>query len=304
MQARDLERLGRQELIERAQRLGAEKASVLTRAELVDEIVRRTVSDPIQRRLARGLLGVARDLVARVVERGLHLPNAAALIRDLRPAAPPAPPRPPIATVTLAEIYAGQGHKARALGVLDQVLAREPDHAAARALRDRIAARPDTGPVRPPEPEEAPEPAPEHEATTPAAPADELAAPERHEPDEVVLVPVDPRTVRARCRVRRTMPSGHEGALVLRVVAVAPSWDGPIVRSRDMALDDRTGDRVIRDLPDGAFVRAAVGWRERETFVPLCVGRETVAPLGELGEPEISVSWNEAGRAEAAGAPP
>ena len=84
MHPRDLEGLARSDLIERAEALGVDKASLLTRAELADEIVRRTVDDPIERRIARGLLGVARDLVARVVERGLHLPEAAALIRGTR----------------------------------------------------------------------------------------------------------------------------------------------------------------------------------------------------------------------------
>ena len=105
------------------------------------DIVRRTVVDVNERRIARGLLGVARDLVARVVERGLHLSDAAELLRSLRsqPAWNPAPP--PIATVTLAEIYATQGHKARALAVLDTVLHNEPDHAIARQLRDKVAIR-------------------------------------------------------------------------------------------------------------------------------------------------------------------
>ena len=78
MQARDLDGLSRSDLIAKAEDLGVEKANVLTRAELADEILRRSVSDPIERRMVRGLLGIARDLVARVVERGLHLPDAAA----------------------------------------------------------------------------------------------------------------------------------------------------------------------------------------------------------------------------------
>src|SRR6266478_4386630 len=134
-----MDSLSRSDLIERAEALGVDRANLLTRAELTDEIVRRTVSDPIERRIARGLLGVARDLVARVVERGLHLPDAAARIRGSeRPSW--VPPKPPIATVTLAEIYAKQGHRSRALSVLDEVLETEADHAAARTLRDQIAA--------------------------------------------------------------------------------------------------------------------------------------------------------------------
>src|SRR5690242_1459191 len=162
--ASELEAASRSDLIARAEGLGVDKADVLTRAELVDEIVKRSVVDPIERRLARGLLGVARDLVARVVERGLHLPDAAALIRGLQQVTL-TPVTPPIATVTLAEIYAGQGHRARALAVLDEVLANEPEHAAARAMRDKVAAlpedlRPAMAPSEPP-PDVAPTTRPE-----------------------------------------------------------------------------------------------------------------------------------------------
>ena len=49
----------------------------------------------------------------------------------------PTPP-PPLPTVTLAEIYAAQGHLERAIGVLDEVLTRQPDHAEAQGLRARF----------------------------------------------------------------------------------------------------------------------------------------------------------------------
>src|SRR5262249_38446490 len=81
--------------------------------------------------------GRARDLLARVVERGLHLPEAARALRGASPDPWPPPP-PPLPTVTLAEIYAAQGHFDRAIGVLDEVLAREPDHEGARELRGRL----------------------------------------------------------------------------------------------------------------------------------------------------------------------
>ncbi|HMJ16097.1 MAG TPA: DUF4912 domain-containing protein, partial [Polyangiaceae bacterium] len=40
--------------------------------------------------------------------------------------------------VTLAEIYAAQGHVERALRMLDEVIEKEPEHEAARALRERL----------------------------------------------------------------------------------------------------------------------------------------------------------------------
>src|SRR5687768_983034 len=102
----------------------------MTRVELRDEIVRRAEPDPLEQRRARGWLGVARDMVASVVESGLNLPDAAALIRGRGEFDGHGPPA--VATVTLAQIYAAQGHHARALSVLDEVLAKEPDHVAAR----------------------------------------------------------------------------------------------------------------------------------------------------------------------------
>lgn len=113
----------------------------MTRVELGDEIVRRTQSDPSAQRQARGWLGVARDLVASVVESGLNLPDAAAIIRGERGDADAAGPAP-VATVTLAEIYATQGHTERAIKMVEEVLAREPDHPAAVALLQRLRAEP------------------------------------------------------------------------------------------------------------------------------------------------------------------
>src|SRR5450432_1402089 len=136
----ELERLSREQLILKARVLGVERAELMTRVELRDEIVRRSEPDPAQQKRARGLLGVARDLVASVVEAGLNLPDAAALIRGEGSREGDWKGPPPVATVTLAEIYAAQGHLERALRMLDEVLAKEPDHDPDRALRDRLAA--------------------------------------------------------------------------------------------------------------------------------------------------------------------
>ena len=144
----DLERMSREQLILKARVLGVERAELMTRVEMRDEIVRRSEPDLAQQKRARGFLGVARDLVASVVEAGLNLPDAAAIIRgdNNREADWKGPP--PVATVTLAEIYAAQGHLERALRMLDEVLAKEPDHDPARALRTRLASSTDL-PVAP-----------------------------------------------------------------------------------------------------------------------------------------------------------
>ncbi|HTQ07342.1 MAG TPA: tetratricopeptide repeat protein [Polyangiaceae bacterium] len=143
-----LDQLSREELVARARDLGARRPEVMTRVELRDEIVRLSESDPAVRRRSRGWLGVARDLVASVVDAGLNMPGAAAAIRgDARPAEETTGP-PPVATLTLAEIYLAQGHVERALGVLEEVLAAEPEHAAALALRERVLKERELGAFR------------------------------------------------------------------------------------------------------------------------------------------------------------
>jgi hypothetical protein len=138
MQRHDLTRMNREQLIAEAERLGVPRPRVLTQPELMDEIITRTTTGDRERAKARGWLGRARDLLANVVERGLHLPEAARVLRSPgSERAWPAPP-PPLPTVTLAEIYAAQGHLDRAVAVLDEVIAREPDHREAHALRARF----------------------------------------------------------------------------------------------------------------------------------------------------------------------
>jgi hypothetical protein len=132
-----LEKLTRDELINRARELGAKRPELLTRPELRDEIIRLSVTESEEQRRARGWFGVARDLVASVVGQGLNLPDAADLIRGVNVFSPI--PAPPVATVTLAEIYAAQGHLKKALDLLDEVLRKEPDHLAARQARERWA---------------------------------------------------------------------------------------------------------------------------------------------------------------------
>ncbi|HVU05821.1 MAG TPA: hypothetical protein VHE30_28930 [Polyangiaceae bacterium] len=134
-----LEGLAREDLVVEARRWGARRPEVMTRVELVDEIVRLSTPNPAQRKQARGFFGVARDLVASLVEQGLNLPDAAALIRGDVRYEPLRGPQPPVATVTLAEIYGAQGHYQKALTILDEVLEKEPEHAIARRLREKIA---------------------------------------------------------------------------------------------------------------------------------------------------------------------
>lgn len=142
MKRADLDGLDREALIRLAEEHGVSRARILTRPELVDEILLRRAAregdaDPS---IARGFFGLARDLVARVVERGLHLPDAATKIRSIHLDAPQKLTPPAVLpTVTLAQIYASQGHTSRAIDTLKRVIEAEPDHADARDLLHRLS---------------------------------------------------------------------------------------------------------------------------------------------------------------------
>jgi hypothetical protein len=284
MNRAELERLDREGLIARAEGAGVARARVLTRPELVDELLLRSTSDYATKQRARGLFGIARDLIARVVEQGLHLPDAAERIRAMgtptstRPSAPAAMP-----TVTLAEIYAAQGHRARAIETLEGVLGLEPEHVAAAALLARLrdATYPVPAPRMAPEEEASPavepEPASEPLAVAPSEPThmlDDEPLPPRYDVDECVAIPVDPVTLYVYWEVReRTLEyvRGEQpgGTIVLRVVVVVPTWDGPQSSVRDHDVHATLGDFFVRDLPPGCVVRAAIGYRNGSVFVPL-----------------------------------
>jgi hypothetical protein len=134
--------MSRRDLSELARNLGIADAEVMTRAELRAAIERsQSLPRAAQPPWPTTWLGVARGLIASIVEQGLNLPDAAALIRGDTKLSSPPKPAPPVATVTLARIYAAQGHVQRAIDTLDEVLESDPDHELARQLRDEFAAR-------------------------------------------------------------------------------------------------------------------------------------------------------------------
>jgi hypothetical protein len=157
MKRAELDGLDREALIRLAESHGISRPRILTRPELIDELLLRTADADAgaEVSIARGFFGLARDLVARVVERGLHLPDAATKIRGLHLEPPRGKSTPPAAlpTVTLAQIYAAQGHTARAKDTLKRVLALEPDHSEARDLLERLS-HPSYVPPEPPLPPE------------------------------------------------------------------------------------------------------------------------------------------------------
>ncbi|MBK9259154.1 MAG: tetratricopeptide repeat protein [Polyangiaceae bacterium] len=138
MDRHKLDGLTREELVALASELGIVRPRSLTVPELIDEIISRTASSEREKARSRGWLGRARSLLASVIERGLHLPDVAKALRNAPSSKPWPVAPPPLATMTLAEIYAAQGHLDKALHVLDEILAREPEHADARSLRQRL----------------------------------------------------------------------------------------------------------------------------------------------------------------------
>jgi hypothetical protein len=309
MNRAELDHLDRDALIALADAAGVTRARILTRPELVDELLIRGTADKAARERARGFFGLARDLLARAVERGLHLPDAAERIRAL--GAPPPPRRgapAALPTVTLAEIYASQGHRDRAVETLRGVLAREAEHAAARALLTQLedVSYPVPPPRMPPEREQGPvengemdgESLPaapsspmgrgsdrEGPASEPIAVLDDAPLPPRYDVDECVAIPVDPRTLYVYWEVReRTLGyirmTRPEGAVVLRVVAVVPTWDGPQSSVRDHEAVAPLGDLFVRDLPSGCVARVAIGWKYGDSFLPIAHSPALEAPPG------------------------
>lgn len=333
MNRAELEGLDRESLVARAEAAGVARARTLTRPELVDELLMRAhgASTPAARR-ARGFFGLARDLLANVVERGLHLPDAADRIRGIGAADPPRDTRAASAlpTMTLAEIYASQGHRERAIETLEQVLEREPEHAAARALHADLTRADYVAPAPPLPPEgDEPDPSPaseeEEDAALPgaAASADEEVAAEEEAPvvaatpppsagvrvarepvapaapaprDRCEALPIEPGAWHVRFSVSPEtlihLAERHEvSALILRAVQVFARWEGPASETRDFELDAPEGE--VRVEAGGAdVVRIAIGARVDGAFVPLA--HAPWVELGARGGPE-RVRWTPRG---------
>jgi hypothetical protein len=288
-----LERLDRENLIARAEALGVSRANILTRPELVDEVLLRSASkddlhDPRVAR-ARGFFGRARDLLARVIERGLHLPDAAERLRRVSVAPPPKrTSQPAVPTVTLAEIYAAQGHRGRAIETLKRVLDHEPEHSAAQALLKQLSEQQSTldaspagsttpGTSREGRTQASGSPSEPPLSAAPPEPQgflDDDTLPWRYDVDECVAISVDPTTLFVYWEIREETlthlrRSRQDGMVALRVLVITPSWEGPRSATTDIDVGEPIADWFVRSLPPGAIVRVAVGWRQRDVFVPI-----------------------------------
>ena len=103
---------------------------------------------------------------------------------------------------------------------------------------------------------------------------DDAPLPPRYDVDECVAIPVDPRTLyvywEARDSTVAALAAAHPGgSLVLRMIVVVPTWDGPLPSSFDADVGTPVGDWFVRDLEPGCVVRAAIGWRHGDAFHPI-----------------------------------
>jgi hypothetical protein len=131
---------------------------------------------------------------------------------------------------------------------------------------------------------------------------DDRPLPPRYDVDECVAISVDPTTlyvyweIRALTLeyVRATRPGG---GIALRVVVIVPTWDGPRSSTRDHDVDALLGDFFVRDLPAGCVVRAAIGYRAGEVFVPIAHSSalETPPDSPSLLVAETLVRWTPLG---------
>ena len=272
MQRQHLQKLSREELVREAERAGVPRPRVLTQAELIDEILKRTATSDRDRARARGWLGRARDLLATVVEKGLHLPDAAAAIRSGPKGWPPPPP--PLPTVTLAEIYAAQGHLERAVAVLDEVLRREPDHEEARELRDRFVAqlaRAERGAAEA-KPEATEEPARSEEKGE--APPEEAphAAPAGDEREE------SPRPRAAPASVPPTMPAAETRDLEEPTEVEEPAQAGAPAGEEATSDEEAAAEaeRIAGPTSVATTSRSPSGWPPAR---PAGAGVEILAPV-------------------------
>jgi hypothetical protein len=230
------------------------------------------------------LLGVAKNLLVRLVERGLNVPDARSrrlempLHREPRAEVRPASALP---TVTLAEIYLSQGHRERALETLRFLLVREPGDAQARSLYERLS----SGEMHVPEPKLKPESTEDVHAPAPAA----------------VHVVVSDRGGAHFCEAVRSLDGciavrwaagavGPDAQFALQVVTIRARWTGPET-TRDLL---RVGPRGTREVIADAqtVVRFALGCVTADgAFTPLAH-----APELEKDESGALFAWTQRGR--------
>lgn len=237
------------------------------------------------------LLGVAKNLLVRLVERGLNVPDA----RVRRPemplrSGPRAEVRPasPLPTVTLAEIYLSQGHRERALETLRFLLVRDPGDAQARSLYERLS----SGEMQVPEPKLKPEPT--EDVPGPAPAAVRVVGSDRRGVPFCEAVRSPDGCIAVRWAVGA--PVRSDAQFALQVVTIRAQWAGPET-TRDLLSVGPAGTReVVADAR--TVVRFALGCVTAEgAFTPMAH-----APELEKDESGALFAWTQRGREQLASA--
>jgi hypothetical protein len=300
----------REELLHKAQQLGIEHPENMTRIELVRAIAQYEVGTPPKAPTrAASWLEIARQLLAAVVEQGLNMPDAAALIRGDTKLSEPPKQQPPLATVTLAKIYAAQGHVARALSVLAEVLKTEPDHQAAIALQNQIKDKPNVDVPR----RKGPPPAPASAASTlealaavakavrrpgsvqtdattesPSAATEpvvhavpaihdgpvESAEPQRTaggEHDALVLLVRDGSPQMLGWELAETTEAARAAGIAVEIewTTFTPSWQGPVRQLVRIPVPRAFGRMSLPKVAPATLVHGVLGLRQGSKLVPL-----------------------------------
>jgi hypothetical protein len=122
--------------------------------------------------------------------------------------------------------------------------------------------------------------------------------------DGCVAIPIDPTTLFAYWEVReatlaRLRQRRSDGVVALRAFTVTADWNGPRSSTRDIDVREPVGEWIIRDLPAGAVVRVAVGWRTGEVFLPVAHSPALETPYGGPGPmlAELVLRWTSDGPA-------
>ena len=249
--------LSRGKLAAMVRQAGVTGAETLTKTELADELLRLSGPDNARRRRLRGWFGTARDMLASLVDRGLNLPDAAALIRGDAPSGE-FHWQPPLATITLAKIYDAQGYRER-----------EPEHALALRMKEQWV------PDAPAQTSDAPRP----------KPSPTLAL----KNETATFTTVGPTRARFAWDLDEQRLAASDGAragqLTLTIAAFCTLPDGTRLSQKVIDLHSASGEIEIDALPAGAVLRSCVSWQfaGRSQILRVCKPSQEDAPtLAEL----------------------
>jgi hypothetical protein len=113
---------------------------------------------------------------------------------------------------------------------------------------------------------------------------------------------VNPRTLYVYWEIReRTLEyirvTRLEGTITLRIVVVVPTWDGPRSSARDHEVGATLGDFFVHDLSPGCVVRAAIGWKHGDAFLPIAHSPALETPPGAPSPlvADVLVRWTPRG---------